>query len=292
MIPRELLKQIKNIEIRTNHLVTEVFSGEYESVFKGRGIEFEEVREYQMGDDIRTIDWNVTARMNHPYVKEFKEERELTIFILVDVSSSQYFGTAEKFKNDVAAEIAALIACTAIRNNDRVGLIIFTEKIEKYIPPKKGRGHVFRVITEILQHNPENERTKIKNALSYLQKIYRKRAVVFLISDFIDSDYEDELRVVSKRHDLIPIIIRDKREFFLPRLGLVEFKDSESGERILVDTSRGEIQNDFVKIAEGEMERRLNIFKRLKLDRIEIQTGVPCVDALVRFFRSREKRFR
>ncbi|MFQ5628135.1 MAG: DUF58 domain-containing protein, partial [bacterium] len=235
MIPKEILKKVKSIEIQTRGMVNDVFSGEYHSVFKGRGMEFAEVREYQFGDDIRTIDWNVSARMGCPYIKVFDEERELTVMLLVDASRSADFGTQKQMKGEIAAEICALLAFSAIKNNDKVGLIIFTDKIEIFVPPRKGKKHVLRVIRELLYHKPVGAQTDLSLALEYLSRLITRRAVVFLISDFQDENYEQSLRIASRKHDLIAITITDPREVVLPDVGFIELEDAETGETILID---------------------------------------------------------
>ncbi len=292
MIPKEVLKKVKRIEIQTRGLVNDVFSGEYHSVFKGRGMEFAEVREYQYGDDIRTIDWNVSARMGHPYVKVFEEERELTVMLLVDASRSAEFGTYAQMKGEIAAEICALLAFSAIKNNDKVGLIIFTDKIEKFVPPKKGKKHVLRVVRELLYHKPESTGTDIAMALEYMNRVMTRRAVAFLISDFQADDFEPALRIAGRRHDLIAVTITDPREMELPAVGFIELEDAETGEAVLVDTSSQELRQAFSK----EVARRRNhldrLFRRINIDRIDIFTDKPYAEPLIRFFRMRAKRFR
>ncbi|OGU54469.1 MAG: hypothetical protein A2V66_00880, partial [Ignavibacteria bacterium RBG_13_36_8] len=245
MLTKELLKQVRQIEIKTRGIVNEVFSGEYHSVFKGRGMEFSEVREYQIGDDIRSIDWNVTARFGHPYVKIFEEERELTVMLLVDMSGSLVFGTSEKTKQQIAAEISAILAFSAMKNNDKVGLILFTDQIEKFVPPKKGRSHVLRIIREVLSFEPHGNKTNIKGVLEYFNHAVKKRAIVFLISDFIDQGYDKILKIVGKKHDLIGINLKDPRERELPRSGLLKMRDAETGQIRYIDTNSKEIQNWF-----------------------------------------------
>ena len=237
MIPKEILKKVKRIEITTRGLVNDVFSGEYHSVFKGRGMEFSEVREYQIGDDIRTIDWNVTARMGHPFVKIFEEERELTVMLIVDVSSSGNFGTHSRMKGEIAIEICALLAFSAIKNNDKVGLIIFTDAIEKFIPPKKGKSHVLRVLRELLYHEPKGRQTDIGKTLEYLNRVTKRRSVVFLVSDFINTGYEKALQIANRRHDIVAITVTDPREMNMPDVGFIRLEDAETGEVVLVDTS-------------------------------------------------------
>lgn len=291
MISKELLKKVRKIEITTNRIVNDVFAGEYHSVFKGRGMEFDEVREYQVGDDIRTIDWNVTARYGHPFVKRYVEERELTVMLLVDASSSGEFGTGWQLKGELAVEICALLAFSAIKNNDKVGLIIFTDKIEKVILPKKGRKHVLRVIRELLYFNPEQKKTDIKLALDYLNKILTRKAIVFLISDFLGTGYEMALNVANKRHDLIGITIRDPREIDLPPLGIIEFEDAETGETIVIDTYDSEIRKSFAEVSsEGRSNLEL-IFKKLGVDYINVMTDKPYINSIIRFFQKRARRF-
>ena len=290
MIPREILKQIRRIEIRTKRLVNDVFSGEYQSVFKGRGIEFTEVREYLPGDDVRAIDWNVTARMGHPYIKKYDEERELTVMFLVDASASGTFGTVNRLKRELAAELCALLAFSATRNNDRVGLIIFTDRIEKVVPPEKGRRHVLRVIRELLYHRPEGKGTDVQGALDYLTNVVRRHAVVFLVSDFLDEGAERRLAVANRRYDLIAVEITDPRETELPDAGLIEMEDPETGERALVDTSSARVRRTFRERAEAQREKRLRMFRRLGIDSIPLSTDRPYVEPIERFFRMRAKR--
>ncbi len=291
MISKELLRKVRKIEITTNRIVNDVFAGEYHSVFKGRGMEFEEVREYQMGDDIRTIDWNVTARYGHPFVKRYVEERELTVMLLVDASSSGEFGTGWQLKGELAVEICALLAFSAIKNNDKVGLIIFTDKIEKVILPKRGRKHVLRVIRELLYFKPEDKKTDIKGALDYLNKILTRKAIVFLISDFLGKDYELALNVANKRNDLVAIKIRDPREIDLPPLGIIEFEDAETGETIVVDTYNSEIRKLFTDMSSDYQDQLEKLFKKLGVDYINVMTDKPYINSLVRFFQKRARRF-
>jgi uncharacterized protein (DUF58 family) len=270
--------------------VNEVFSGEYHSVFKGRGMEFSEVREYQVGDDIRTIDWNVSARMDHPYVKVFEEERELTVMLLVDVSSSGNFGTTSQMKGEIAAELCAVLAFSAIKNNDKVGLIIFSNKIEKFIPPRKGKQHVLRVIREILFYEPEDSQTNLNVALEYLIRVIRRRSIVFLISDFLTEDYEKALQVTNKKHDVIAIDIIDPREVELPNVGFIELEDAETGETVLVDTSNPQIRSGFFSRSENDRLSREKFFKSIGVDNINIFTDRSYVEPITRFFRMRAKR--
>jgi len=290
MIPREILKQVRRIEISTRGLVNEVFSGEYHSVFKGRGMNFAEVREYQYGDDIRSIDWNVTARSGAPFVKIFEEERELTVMLVVDVSASGDFGTQERLKGEVAVEICALLAFSAIKNNDKVGLIIFSDRIEKFVPPRKGRRHVLRVLRELLYHQPEGRGTDITAALEYLAHVQRKKAVTFLVSDFRDHGFEKALAVAGRRHDLIAVRMGDRRERELPPVGFLELEDPETGQRVVVNTSNADFRAAFgerVDTARNELDRS---FRRHKVDVIDIETGRPYVKELMRFFQDRMRR--
>jgi uncharacterized protein (DUF58 family) len=290
MIPKEILQKIQKIHIRTSYLVNDMFAGEYESAFRGRGMEFEEVREYMPGDDIRDIDWNVTARMGHPFIKLYREERELTIMLLVDVSSSGLFGTVTQLKNELAAELASVLAFAAIKSNDKVGLVIFSDHEERYIPPKKGRSHVWRVIKEVLEHQPRSTGTDIGAALNYLNTVSRRRAVVFLISDFIARGYEAALRVTNKKHDVIAINITDPRERELPRAGMVALEDAETGETLLVDTGDEQVRTAYRVLSEKKFEQRLSAFKASNIDYIDIRTETPYIDTLLKFFRMREKR--
>ena len=291
MIPKDILKKVKRIEIRTRGLVNNVLSGEYHSVFKGRGMEFSEVREYQIGDDVRTIDWNVSARMGHPFVKVFEEERELTVMLLVDVSSSGNFGTVERMKGELAIEICALLAFSAIKNNDKVGLIIFTDRIEKYVPPKKGKKHVLRVLRELLYHKPEGRGTNISMALEYLSRITHRKAVVFLVSDFLSEDYQKAMQIANKRHDLVAITITDPREMTLPGVGLIELEDAETGEIVLLDTADTATRETFTSKTSAVKERRDKMLRSLNIDSIDIRTDISYIEPLIKFFRMRAKRF-
>jgi len=292
MIPREILKKVRRIEIATRGLVNEVFSGEYHSVFKGRGMNFAEVREYQYGDDIRSVDWNVTARTGSPYVKVFEEERELTVMLAVDVSGSGDFGTRERMKGEIAVEICALLAFSAIKNNDKVGLIIFSDRIEKFVPPRKGRRHVLRVLRELLYCKPAGRETDIAGALQYLARVVRRRAVVFLVSDFLAADYQKALAVSGQRHDVIAVRMCDRREMELPSIGYVEFEDAESGEHVMVDTSDRDFRATFQQRAAHNRAALDRVFRQTKVDVIDIETGQQYVDPLMRFFKERARRFR
>ncbi len=287
-LSQELFQKIKSIQIRTQRLVTDVMAGEYESAFKGRGMEFEDVREYQPGDDIRHIDWKVTARTGTPHVKRHREERELTVMLMVDVSSSSSFGTAGKLKSEVAAEVAAILAYTAIRSHDRVGLIIFSDRIERYIPPKKGRAHVWRVIREILGFRPSRRNTDLDGALEFLSRISRRKAVVFLLSDFLDEGWADRLRIASRRHDLTAVPVLDPRERELPDVGLLELEDAETGETILVDTRDKNLSNGFRLLTRDDRRARDETFRSSGVGEIPIRTDENYVDSIIRFFRYRE----
>ena len=290
MIPREILKQVRRIEISTRGLVNEVFSGEYHSVFKGRGMNFAEVREYHCGDDVRNIDWNVTARTGQPFVKVYEEERELTVMLLVDVSASGDFGTRARMKAEVAVEICALLAFSAIKNNDKVGLVIFSDHVEKLVPPRKGRRHVLRVLRELLYHRAQGRGTDIRAALEYLTHIQRKRAVTFLVSDFRDTGFEKALAVVGRRHDVIAVRMGDAREREMPPLGLLELEDPESGERVVVNSSDARFRSAFAAAEArrtAELDRAL---RRSRVDVIDIETGRPYVQPLMRFFQDRMRR--
>jgi len=291
MLTKELLKQVKQIEIRTRGVVNEVFSGEYHSVFKGRGMEFSEVREYTIGDDIRNIDWNVTARFGHPYVKIFEEERELTVMLLVDMSGSLSFGSVEKTKQKIAAELSAILAFSALKNNDKVGLILFTDRIEKFIPPKKGKTHALRIIREVLSFEPQGKETNIKTALEYFNHTIKKKAIVFLISDFMDAGYEKILKIVGRKHDLIGIVLQDQREKFLFNIGLAKFYDAETGEVRYLDTSDKQIKKEFDAYSKMMKEKRKSLFISSRLDSIEIETSQSYIKPLVDFFKQREKRW-
>ncbi|MBU0951455.1 MAG: DUF58 domain-containing protein [Elusimicrobia bacterium] len=293
MIPKEILKQIKRIQIRTGRMVNDVFAGQYSSVFKGRGMEFSEVREYQPGDEVRTIDWNVSARYGRPFVKKFTEERELTIMLLVDMSRSEKFGTKDKTKEEIAAEIASVLAFSAVKNNDKVGMIIFTDKIEKYIPPKKTITHILRIISEILYYKPENTGTDITVALEYLCRVQKKRATVFIISDFIDpKGYAHALRVAGRKHDLVAITLTDKREENIPAGYFYELTDGETGQRVVIDARNQDKVNEFIELARQERVKKEQLFKKSKIDFIPISTDKPYADPLLKFFYMRERRFR
>ena len=292
MLPSELLKRVRRLEIKTRKRVSDVLAGQYHSVFKGRGMAFSEVRQYQPGDDVRFIDWNVSARMNDTYVKVFTEEREMTVMLLVDVSASERFGSVAQPKNETVAEVAALLAFSAIKNNDRVGLILFTDRVERFVPPKKGAGHVMRVVTEMLNAKPEHRGTDIRCALDLLGHVVKRKAVVFLISDFIADGYERALRIASARHDLIPIQIVDVREEELPDLGVVLMEDLETGELFEVDTSSKRARDAYATRIAKQRAAREQLFKRLSLDHLTIRTDRSYVRPIADLFRLRQKRER
>ena len=287
---KELMKQVGKIRVVTNRLVDEHLSGEYHSVFKGHGIEFDEVREYVPGDDIRSIDWNVTARMGHPFVKRFCEERELTIVFLVDVSGSQSFGSGARPKAELAAEITCLLALSAIKNQDKVGLILFSDRIEKSIPPRKGRTAAMRLVREVLAAEETRRGTDIAAALRFLNQVQKRRAVVFLISDFMAGGYEQELRVTARRHDVVCCTVSDPLELEIPDAGLVEIQDPETGELILLDTSSARIRESFAKTAGEEAENLRKLFRRLRIDALNLSTERPFIDDVHKLFRQRQIR--
>ncbi len=291
MLTKELLKQVRQIEIRTKGLVNQVFSGEYHSVFKGMGMEFSEVREYQFGDDIRNIDWNVTARYGRPFIKVFEEERELTVMLMVDLSGSLMFGSISKTKQRVAVEVTAILAFSALKNNDKVGLILFTDKIEKFVPPRKGNKHVLRIIRDLLSFNPEGNATDIKGALEYMNGTIKKRSIVFLLSDFMDQGYSKILKVVGKKHDLIGIVLDDRRENELPAIGLVKLTDAETGQERWIDTSSNRVRKMMRKTRGEAVNKRNALFLSSRIDRIQIGTDKDYIKPLVQFFRLREKRW-
>ena len=291
MDTKELLKKVRHLELQTRGLVNHVFSGEYHSVFKGRGMAFSEVREYQVGDDIRSIDWNVTARLNHPFVKIFEEERELTVMLLVDMSGSQFFGSQTALKRDVAVEVSAILAFSAMKNNDKVGAILFTDHIEKFIPPRKGKAHALRIIRELLSFEPERTSTSLRAGLEYLNHIQKKRSIVFLISDFIDEGYQAALRIAGRRHDLIGIVLADPRDDELPPVGLVPLRDAETGAVRWVDTYDKRVRTAYRTNREAMRRVRSSEFVKSHTDTIELRLDRPTMKPLVGFFRLREGRW-
>ena len=292
MLPREIIKKIRRIEITTRRQADELFAGDYHSIFKGRGIEFSEVREYQPGDDIRTIDWNVTARYGYPYVKKYREERELSVILAVDLSASGIFGTAERSKNELAAEVGAVLAFTAVNNNDKVGLLIFTDKVEKFIPPKKGRSHILRLIREILFYKPQGKGTDIAGALDHLNKALNRKTVVFLISDFLNEGFDKQIGVTGRRHDLVAIRITDPKELRMTDLGIVTLQDAESGEYLEIDSSNHKLCRQFESNVARVRGATVQTFKKKDIDYIELQNGIDYAAPLVSFFRARAKRIR
>jgi len=290
MTTRELLRKVRLIELKTRGMVNQVFSGEYHSVFKGRGMEFSEVREYQYGDDIRSIDWNVSARFNHPFVKVFEEERELTVMLLVDVSGSGSFGSTTQLKSEVATEICAVLAFSAITNNDKVGLILFSDRIEKFVPPKKGRAHILRIIRELVSFEPTGTGTSIRRGLEYFNHVMKKRCITFLVSDFIDEGYETILRIAGRKHDLIAVEMIDPREETLPPAGVLTMRDAETGRSRWVDTSDRRVREAFVRFWDEQKRHRHAYFVRSKVDRIPIRIDRPYLKPIVDFFRLRERR--
>ena len=290
MSEKEILKKIQRIEIFTNRLVNTVFAGEYESVFKGQGITFDEVREYQAGDEIRTIDWNVTARMGQAYIKKYVEERERVMMLVVDMSASTSFGSIAETKAEIAAEIAALLAFSAIKNNDKVGLICFTDTVEHFVAPRKGKRHVLRVVRDILHFQPKQSGTNIETALAFVDQVLKPHSVVFLISDFKDTGYEKQLRLSSKRHSLIAVTLQDRRELELPDVGLIELEDAESGETMVVDTRSEEARQLYTELNQRAHAERRQVFRTNQVDAIDIRTDESYVKPLIRFFRQRAAR--
>ncbi|MEN8256261.1 MAG: DUF58 domain-containing protein [Thermodesulfobacteriota bacterium] len=290
MIDNELRQKIRHIQITASKAVSDILAGEYHSVFKGRGMEFDEVRPYQPGDDVRTIDWNVTARTGEPHIKRYVEERELTILFLVDLSASGVFGSTGRLKNDVAAELCGLLAFSAIRNNDKAGLIAFSDEIELFIPPRKGTSHALRLVRDILHLQPKGRKTEINTVLNYLAKVQNKRAVVFLVSDFRAPDFSKALRATAKRHDVIAISITDPAELELPKAGLLRLIDNESGQMEVIDTSNKKVRRQFQALGEGRRQALAQLFKKQAIDHIPLVTDDDYVVDLVRFFRARERR--
>ena len=291
VVASEILKKVRLIEIRTRRLVNDLFSGEYHSIFKGRGMEFDEVREYQIGDDVRQIDWNVTARTGVPFIKKFTEERELSVVFLIDASGSQNFGTGDFLKSELAAELTALLSLAAIKNNDKVGLIIFTDKIEKFIPPAKGRQHVLRMIREVLYFKPESRGTDISYALEYFLNVIKRRSVVFLMSDFYSGDFEREILLAGKKHDLIALRLTDPREMEIPTSGLLYLEDAETGKRMWLDSHDQTFQREFKVSRREELLKVEKMFRQNNVDFIDLDTSKSYIDPLIKFFKMREKRF-
>jgi len=289
MLPREIIKKIRRIEIRTTHIVNELLAGQWNSAFKGRGIEFEEVRPYEFGDDVRAIDWNVTARMGRPFIKLFREEREMAVMLLVDMSASQSLGTHWQTKRELVTELSATLAFSAIKGNDKVGLTLFTDGIEKILPPRNGTRHVLRIIRELLYCDPMGQGTSLRKALEHLNRTSSRRTVVFLVSDFQDSGYERALRIARRKHDIIPLVVADQREFTMPNVGLVRLRDAETGKTVVLDTFSRANRRAYEQHARQQVERRDALFRALRLDPIYIYTGEDFVDPLQRFFHRRER---
>jgi len=288
---KELLKKVRRIQISTKHAVNDVFAGQYHSTFKGRGMEFDEVREYVPGDDIRSIDWNVTARTGSPHIKKFVEEREMTVMLVVDISASNLFGSGTQMKRDLAAEVAAVLAFSAIRNNDRIGLILFSEEVEKYIPPKKGTRHVLRLVREMLSHKPQGKGTNAAPALDYLNHVSNRKNVTFLISDFMFNDaYEKLLKITARRHDLISVVVGDKRETAWPDIGLVNWHDAETGEQVLVDTSSRKVREQLALDQTRHAEAIDELHRKAGIDTIRLFAGEPYDKQFIHFFRKRTQR--
>lgn len=292
MISKELAKKVRYIQIMTNKAVNDVLAGEYHSVFKGQGMEFDEVREYQPGDEIRTIDWNVTARTGHPHVKRFREERELTLLFLVDLSASGRFGSVKNMKNEVATELCALLAFSAIKNNDKVGLVVFTEEVEMFIPPAKGTTHVLRLISELLSFEPKKNGTKIRAGLDFAARILNRRSIVFLISDFFDKEYDRTLRILSRRHDLIALSVNDPREYELPDVGLLDLQDAETGATVTIDTGSAAVRKQYAAAGRARSEGLRESLRSMDIDLIEVGTSHDYLLDLIRFFKRRERQKR
>jgi uncharacterized protein (DUF58 family) len=290
MIPQELIARIRQIQIYTSRMVNASFAGEYESVFKGRGMQFDEVREYVPGDDVRTIDWNVTARTGKPYIKRYVEERELTVIFAVDLSASGLFGTVNKFKNELAAEFCAVMAFAACKNNDKVGLLVFTDRIELYIPPKKGTRHALRLIRELLYFKMPKRKTDIPGAMDYLGRVLKKRATVFLVSDFIERDFKRPLALVNKRHDLVAVSVRDKAEKRLPNVGMIELEDTETGEIVVVDTGRKLFRSGYETASTKRFNELKGMLRSINVDCIDVTTDKAYVNDLIQFFHMRHRR--
>ena len=290
MIPKELIKKIRQIQIYTSRMVNASFAGQYESVFKGRGMQFDEVREYAPGDDIRTIDWNVTARTGKAYIKRFVEEREMTVIFAVDLSASGDFGTVTKTKNELAAEFCAVLAFAAAKNNDKVGLLIFTDRTELFIPPKKGSSHILRLIRELLYFKMPKRKTDIPLAMDYLGRVVRKKATVFLVSDFLETDFKRSVSLLNKRHDVVAVSVRDRTEIEMLAVGLVEFADAETGQTMLIDTAGGRFRRQYSEKSARRFDELREILRSIGVDCISISTDKPYIQDLIRFFRMRHRR--
>ncbi|MBT5089516.1 MAG: DUF58 domain-containing protein [Flavobacteriales bacterium] len=290
MSTSSLLKKVRKIEIKTKGLSNHIFAGEYHTAFKGKGMAFSEVREYQPGDDIRSIDWNVTARYKAPFVKVFEEEREMTVMLLIDVSASGNFGTQEQFKRELATELAAILAFSAIKNNDKVGVIFFTNKVEQFIPPKKGKSHILRIIRTVLAFEPKGKGTDIAGVLEYFSTVIKKRSICFILSDFMSKEFDRPLKIASKKHDLVALRIHDTREDTLPNVGLVPMQDAETEKMLFVDTSSKKVRDNFAKNRTQAIEKLYKLFPASGVDLIDITTGTDYVKPLINFFKTRGKR--
>lgn len=287
MEAKELLKKVRKIEIRSRGLSSQVFAGEYHSAFKGKGMAFSEVREYQYGDPVKDIDWHVTARFNHPYIKVFEEEREMTVMLLIDVSGSKLFGTQQKFKQELATEIAAVLSFSAIQNNDKIGVILFSDKVEKFIPPQKGRKHILRIILDLLNFEPESQKTDITQALKFLTNAIKKRSTAFIISDFVSPDFSDALKIAGNKHDLAALRVYDSFEQELPDVGLAYFKDAETGELKWIDTSSKKVRKDYKEWWADQYEQTASVFKKAKVDWADVRTDQDYVKPLMNLFKNR-----
>jgi len=286
----ELLRKVRKIEIKTRRLSQNIFSGQYHSIFKGRGIAFSEVREYQIGDDVRLIDWNVTARFNHPYVKVFEEERELTLILLIDISGSESFGSRVSFKRDLIAEISAIFAFSALQNNDKIGAILFSDRVEKFIPPKKGRTHILHIIRELLNFQPQSKKTSIQTALQFAFNSIKKRSIVIILSDFLDNEFEEALKILARKHDTIAIQVADQRESDIPNVGLIYLEDAETGETFWFDSSDSLALKNYQIWWHSRQLHLREVFQKAKVDFIQVQTGQSYIEPLIEFFRKRERR--
>ena len=291
-VPPEILRQVKLIELRTRGLVNSLFTGEYRSVFKGQGMEFSEVREYQPGDEVRSIDWNVTARMRRPFVKRYIEERELTVMLMVDLSGSERYGTVKRFKSELASELAAVLAMSAVRNNDRVGILLFTDRIEHVVPPRKGRRHVLRIIRDLLAFEPKGKGTDLAGAIDYLARMLSQHAIVFIVSDFLSPGIDRPLKILAQHHDVVAVTVEDPSEMRLPDLGIARFVDPETGRTVEVDTSNPRVRAAYEIHTSEERETRKHLLRRLAIDEVPVHTDSGVVEPLLKFFRSRETQAR
>jgi uncharacterized protein (DUF58 family) len=283
----ELIKKVRKIEIKTKHLSNQIFSGEYHSAFKGRGMAFSEVRDYAVGDEIRTIDWNVTARFNEPFVKVFEEERQLTVMLIVDISASNLFGTRNQLKRETITELCAVLAFAAVSNNDQIGLVLFSDRIEKFIPPKKGKSHILRIIRELINFEPQGKRTDVSAALKYFTQMVKKKSIAFVLSDFMDTGFSDALKIASRKHDVVALKVKDKAEFNLPNIGLAKFQDLESGQSKWVNTSSKTVRNNYRLKNESVEEEIRQIFKKSKTDYTEVLTDEDYIKPLMNLFKKR-----